>query len=219
MNHAGLKRISKPAYATVFALAICFFTAFAPYPLWAHYLALPLPLFFLSFIILYKMIPQNQMYLMHRFIYALLFLTCLATTFEIRLHGNKRFYHPAEWPVIKVQQAGLRMRALLGPHFAGDRMATFASQYAIAAGMPIYPELAASNFLFRLGDNVPQDKQNDLHFVTERNAESMLRDTPPAAILVGFYPESEKNLISFAQRNNYTCYSQALNGLILYVRS
>jgi hypothetical protein len=171
-------------------LAAAFLAASAaalyPSPSWRQYLALPLPYAILLFCCLWRLAGPRA----HGCLRALVWVAVV-----LSLPGNgiaRAIRHPApvaDWPPIGIHAEARRVSDLLRARGAPGRVATLRPLFAIEAGLEIYPELATGPFGYRMGDLLTADDRARFVLTSPETVAGLLDRDPPAALLVGFYPE------------------------------
>jgi 4-amino-4-deoxy-L-arabinose transferase-like glycosyltransferase len=123
-------------------------------------------------------------------------------------------------PALDAQRrAGALGAALRAQHIAGP-IATLAGQYIADAGAEIDQRFAAGPFLYRTRDFISAAQAGDWHVVT-RDQAGPLDERPPAAIVVGVYPDFQlAQEIELAEQARALGYRPVANadGLIIWAR-
>lgn len=123
-------------------------------------------------------------------------------------------------PAVDAQRRAHALGAALREQHIAGPIATLAGQYVPDAGGEIDRRFAGGPFLYRTRDFVSAGQAREWQVVT-RDQAGPLRDLPPAAIVVGTYPDvqpaQEVELAAQARGLGYRPVARA-NGLIIWVR-
>lgn len=83
-------------------------------------------------------------------------------------------------------------------------VATLSPLYPLAAGLPIYPELSAGPFAYRVAPYTTPDLRGHYAMVGARDLPALFDAVPPAAILTGFDPVLEGPFEDYARSHGFT---------------
>ncbi len=123
---------------------------------------------------------------------------------SVSMHARYRevlskFAHPNEWVTVQTHQLGVKLRT-----FAGEgKVMTFAAIIPLEGGLDIYPEFATGPFAMRLAHLVPPARRLQMDLVARDDLTRFLDADPPVAILLGFEPELERSLKTYARRHHF----------------
>jgi hypothetical protein len=190
-RRAGADRARNPAihFAPV-TLAAAFLAASAaalsPSPSWRQYLALPLPYAILLFCCLWRMAGPRAQGSLRALVWAAVILSLPGSGIA---QGIRHRPPVADWPPIRIHAEAHRLADLLREGAASGRIATLRPLFAVEAGLGIYPELATGPFGYRMGDLLTAADRARFVLTSPETVAALLDRDPPAAVLVGFYPE------------------------------
>lgn len=94
----------------------------------------------------------------------------------------RKLLRPSQWTVVRVHRAGEELAQASDGAGAGP-VATTHPIFALEAGLPIYPELAAAEFAWRSGSMLSPDERERFGVACGANLEQLLRRRPPAVVL------------------------------------
>ncbi len=83
------------------------------------------------------------------------------------------------------------------------KIATFMPIYPIEAGIPVYPELATGQFGYRAEDYFETGLAAHYNTVGPKDLEKLFEKDPPVALLLGFEPDLESEMLRYAKSNGY----------------
>jgi len=86
---------------------------------------------------------------------------------------------------------------------AAGKVATLSPIYPLEGGLDVYMELATGPFAYRTGDITAPDLAKFYRMTSPATIGALLKSDPPAALLLGFEPELEAPLMTFAEQNGY----------------
>lgn len=112
-------------------------------------------------------------------------------------------FEPNKWMGEEIHRRGQIVRSVVPDDERHKPVATLSSVYALEAGLPIYPELATGQFAYRIGGLLSEKEMNRYHTVSAETIASLLDDTPPSTIFVGFATELDSTLARYAERTGY----------------
>lgn len=98
-------------------------------------------------------------------------------------------------------------------------VATLLPLYALEADLPIFTELAAADFGYRVGYLVPAAQRRKFRIVSVDEIYDLLEMNPPAAIVCGVSQELEKPLIRFAEDQGYRSVRCLIRDARVYIRA
>lgn len=111
---------------------------------------------------------------------------------------------PERWMVTRVAEASTSIRGELIAAGTDGPVLTLSPIFVLEAGLEIYPELSAGPFFYRTGARLDPAEVEALNGVTPETLDSLLREQPPAAILVGKEPKLlEQRFIDYAVANGF----------------
>jgi len=103
------------------------------------------------------------------------------------------------WLPMRVHQVGLEIARRVGR----GPVLTLAPIWAIEGGADTYPELATGPFAWRTGHLLQPSRRQRLGIVSPAELPELLRDRPPAAILVGFEGGLEVPFLEYVRERGY----------------
>jgi hypothetical protein len=104
---------------------------------------------------------------------------------------------------MQVHKHGIALAERMAEAQVEGRVATLAPIYPLEAELPVYPEFATGQFVYRIAQYTDADLARHYTMTSPTEIEALFRDDPPAAILVGFEPELEAPMVRFAEENGY----------------
>ena len=175
---------------------------FLPTPSFPQYFVLPYAVVPLVLALCYGGVPDQLKRPAEAFILAALVVAVVISAPRM-LQALPRIASWKNLETVRVHRTGLDIARTI--HSAGieGKVATFLPIYPLEGGLDVYPELATGQFIYRSADMTREELLR--HYVTTSPSriEDLLVSDPPAAILVGFEPELEAPILSFAETNNY----------------
>lgn len=128
---------------------------------------------------------------------------CLPGT-ALLMQTAPKLVMPHKWMVNRVAEASASIRGELAAAGTDGPVLTLTPIFALEAGLDIYPELSAGPFFYRTGDRLKPAEIDRLNGVTPETLDELLRDRPPAAILVGKEEKLlEQPFIDYARANGF----------------
>lgn len=195
--------------------------SFVPTPAFPHYYVPPIAFILLLFILAFAPLPVAPRRMMVPLLVALGLLGMVggASRLAPSLFDLVR---PAQWTGLRIHAAAAQIAQLSGDE--GTRIATLAPLYALEGGRPIYRELSAGPFVYRVAASIPAEQRRHYAAVSPQGLPALLDADPPAAILVGLEGELDDGFTRYAQARGYREVvfpgARAREGdLRLYVRS
>ncbi len=187
-----------------------------PRPVWFQYYAMPLAFLVILIVCLYRLLPVPL-----RPGARMVFLTL--GLFQILYSGLPlvsslaRWGPEKPWETVRFHRVAREIAKAVGEGRGNHPIATLAPLYALEAGLPIYPELAAGPFLFRSGDLLSEAERKRMVTTSKNSLRRLLEARPPRAILVGYERGFEGPLIAYAEEKGYLKLKQSFNGGTLYL--
>lgn len=115
-----------------------------------------------------------------------------------------RLVVPGSWTGIVVHEDAAKLRASVERAGAAGPMATLFPVYALEGGLPVYPQLALGQFVYRASDHIPAgERRHFRNLVSPGTIGAMLAGERPSAILVGEPGPLEDPLMQFGRDNGY----------------
>lgn len=114
-----------------------------------------------------------------------------------------RLPDPASWTVTKVHKAGLEIAENLSLNGRDGKLATIAPVYPLEGNLPVYPELATGQFIYRSAGYAGEDLRRYYRTTSPDEIERLFERDPPAGILTGFESELEAPMVEYARKNGY----------------
>jgi hypothetical protein len=104
-----------------------------------------------------------------------------------------------QWQPTRVHKAGLEIARQVGR----GPVLTLAPIWAIEGGADTYPEMATGPFAWRTGHLLHPSRRQRLGIVSPAELRELLRERPPAAILVGFEGPLEVPFLEYVRERGY----------------
>jgi hypothetical protein len=184
-------------------------------PTWQQYGALPLPYVVLLFCCLWRLTSRRE----QGYLRLLVWLTVVVSLQGSGIVQAIRHLPPVgDWPPMRIHNESKRVSDLLNERGRRGRVATLRPLFAVEAGMDIYREFASGPFGYHIGHLLTAADRARFGVASPDTVEAVFASDPPAALLVGFYPERlEGPLIRYAESR---CYERVelRGGARLYVR-
>ncbi len=190
-----------PALRVRFTLlvALCLLAgAFAVTPSQRQYFYAPVPFVILAVVygLAYRLGRDDEPRLHARVL--------LVTAFVAVAYGYPSYQgHPLlpvdGWFPWRLHQVGLEIARRVGR----GPVLTLAPIWAIEGGADIYPEFATGPFAWRTGHLLQPSRRQRLGIVSPVELPELLRDRPPAAILVGFEGRLEVPFLEYVRERGY----------------
>lgn len=188
-----------------------------PTPLYPSYFVMPVPFVLLTLAVCYRTVPEADRRTVDTVLVGLLVVTSLFGGVRL-LQTVPGLLTGREWTGRVVHRESHQIRDLVGADRINLKVATLAPIYALESGLNLYPELATGPFLYRVGDLLSAEQRRRYVGTSPGSLDSLFREDPPGAILVGFEEEAlEEPLISYARRHRYQEHSLD-NGGVLFLR-
>jgi hypothetical protein len=175
--------------------------SFVPTPAFPQYYVAPIPFLIVLAALLYGRLDPHRRALCAPFIQAVVGVTILIGAPRLLL-DLPSLLRPGQWTGVRAHAAGRDIAAAMTASGNG-RLATLAPLYALEAGRPIYPQLAAGPLVYRVGDLIPPNDRQYYSLVSPTTVGRLLQAEPPAGILVGYEGELDAPLEAFALRHRY----------------
>ena len=194
-------------------------TAFVPTPAFGQYFVMPISFLFLLFGVQLARFPVVWHWLQEFLLLTAVLVTLLFVA-PARLGEIQQAVDLSNWRPLRIHDTAYAIRAALrkaGVPLTGQ-VATVSPLYAVEANLPIYPELASGQFLFRIGDLLSEAER--LHYVgtSRESITALLMQRPPNAIIVGFSGDLEEPLAEYGEASGYTKIEKLGEGATLYIR-
>ncbi|MFV0293371.1 MAG: hypothetical protein ACK5II_09235 [Paracoccus sp. (in: a-proteobacteria)] len=116
------------------------------------------------------------------------------------LVGLNDLRHPDGWTPVRVERGGEALRDALN---GAGPVATLSPIYPLEAGLPIYPELSAGPFAYRVASYTRAALRMHYSMTGPDDVSALLDRIPPAGILTGFDPVLETTLEFYARTHGY----------------
>jgi hypothetical protein len=189
-----------------------------PSPIWVGYFSMFVVALVLFSGVLFKKLGEDQ----KRSTAVLAVSLCSVMLFSNILLDGKRIASLASlenWNGLKIHRIGETIRENIAPNQLKRPVATLSPIYALEAGLPIYRELAAGPFYYRVGHLLKPSELRRYNMTSRTDISRLLDSTPPSAILVGYDEENlEKPLVDYAQSRGFTRMKKLRGGGILYTK-
>ena len=187
--------------ASLTALAVLI--SFVPTPSFPQYFTPPIPLGLVLIAFLFARLPEATRRMATPFLAATAGMA-LIMGIPMLLPTLARLAQPSSWTSSRVeavaQQIGREVKSAGG----SGRVATLTPIYALEAGLPLEPTLAAGPFVYRVADLIsPADRRFYRSLASPRTIQATLSTLPPSAILVGLEGELDQPLEQFARDHGY----------------
>jgi hypothetical protein len=110
--------------------------------------------------------------------------------------------NPSGWTGVRIHRSGLELaRAVRGRE--PRLVATTHPIYVLEAGLRLYPELGAAEFAWRSGSLLSPEQRERFRLASGETLESLLRERPPAAILIETRAPWDGPLLDWAQEKGW----------------
>lgn len=179
--------------------------AFVPTPGFPQYYAAPLIGPPILIALLCRAMPVERFDLMRPAIATALALMVVYGGPRLAL-GLNDLRNPSQLTTARIERSAGLLRDRLaeaGLDQAGP-VATLSPIYPLAAGLPIYSELSAGPFAYRVAEYTEPELRAHYALVGASDLPALLDATPPAAILTGFDPALEAPFEDYARANGFT---------------
>lgn len=219
---AGAARLKEGLIATV-AMMLCLAAAvsFIPTPAFRQYFTLPIPFALMLFALMIGSVPPLPRAQSQRFLFPIAIALAIAGL-PVTLSSLLDVVDPHEWTGLAVHRDAQTIAAQTP---ANGPVATFGPLHIAEAGRAVYPHLALGPFVYRAMDYVPvADRRHYRYPASPRTINLVLARNPPAAILTGFDPTLDPQLVQFAAAYGYRAVPLMLGRVddardaVLYVR-
>lgn len=178
--------LQNPAIPLAFIFLIVALFCFAPTPSFPQYFAAPpilLPLFLAFF---HRGLAEAQKPDLDKVLVCAAIL-CLTVNTPRLAQNAATVFSPQKWEVNRVHRSGRALAAHIGGN--QGKIATLLPIYPLEGGLPVYPELATGQFIYRIADRTDPALLRYYKTTSQTKIDALLKSDPPAAILVGFEAE------------------------------
>jgi hypothetical protein len=110
---------------------------------------------------------------------------------------------PGKWLVNRVHRDGVAIADALAKAGAAGKVATLAPVYPLEGGLSVYPELSTGPFAYRTADITDPEIAQYYRMTSPTRIGALFDAEPPAALLLGFYPDLEGSMRDWAAANGY----------------
>jgi hypothetical protein len=119
---------------------------------------------------------------------------------QARRYGHlEDLFSPEDWEPAKVRRLGEKIAEETRP----GRILTFAPIQVLEGARKIYPELATGLFAWRAAPLLTEAEREQTEIFGAADIEALVRDDPPAGVLVGFEDKFDPVLSNYARRNGF----------------
>ena len=122
---------------------------------------------------------------------------------------------PSEWTGVQVHRSGRELALATGAR-ASRPVATTHPIYVLEAGLPIYPELGAAEFAWRSSSMLSPEQRERFGVASRETLEILLRERPPAAILIETKAPWDGPLLEWAQERDWRRIAPADSMLLIW---
>jgi hypothetical protein len=176
--------------------------SFLPTPGFPQYYTLPLVCAPLLVAVLFRKLKEDEREGVRPVAIAAIVIS-LVTALPQLLQFVPRLARPASWTVVKTHTDGLRLAKAMTDAGVQGKVATLAPVYPLEAGLPVYPEFATGQFVYRTAPFMEPTLKSYFKTTSPDEVDTFFEKDPPAAILTGFEPEMEKPLVAYAVQHGY----------------
>ena len=177
-----------------------------PTPTQHHYYVLPIS--FLFIVLIYAApVGLGRMMRIYRLFLFVLVMAAAVSSWPDYFHSAVSLMNRENWIGFYVHDMSANLRDLIEKrdHGANWRIATLSPLFAVEDNLPIFPELSAGPFYYRMGGLVSPQQRKRFVMTSRKSIGNLFNAEPPAAILVGahHYGYLEEPLIDYAILNHY----------------
>ena len=177
--------------------------SFVPTPAFPQYFAPPIGFGIVLVILLYGRLDAGERAMARPFLFAMATFLAVAGA-PVLLADMPKLAAPGRWEGIRIHEQATRLASAVRASQGTGMIATLSPVYALEAGLPVYPELAAGPFVYRVADLIPKrDIPHYRRLVSPRTLPALLDAAPPAGILVGLEGELDRPLVDYAETHGY----------------
>jgi hypothetical protein len=176
-------------------------TAFVPTPGFPQYYAMALVGLPLMAALAFRALPPQAAVQARAVLWAGLILMAVLAAPRLAL-GLSDLRQPERLTPARLQQGAAELRSALAGRASGP-VATLSPLYVLEAGLPIYPELSAGPFAYRVAPYLSAELRAQYAMAGADDLEALFAATPPAAILTGFDAVLEQPLSAYAAQHGY----------------
>ncbi len=175
--------------------------AFIPKPSFPQYFVPPLPFLVLGFLIAASLLKPEQHKAARPLLLAIAALA-LAGSGSRLLPDLPKLATPDRLEVVRLHS---QSRALAGQAGlpAGAKVATLSPVLALEAGLTIYPEFAAGQFVYRVARYIPADDRRHYRAVAPAGLAALLDRDPPTAILFETAEPPDPAFVAYAASRGF----------------
>lgn len=182
-------------------MALVFAIGFAPTPSFSQYFAPPIIVAPIIIAILYGRLEADAR--ARAAVIAVAAIFALAAGAPRLVQHLPRLLKPDSLTVARVHRDGLAIRAALDDAGVEGKVATLLPIYPLEGGLPVYPEFATGQFVYRTAKFTAPDLLKHYRTTSETAVKALFAKDPPAAFLVGFDKELEAPFVEFAADHGY----------------
>ena len=165
--------------------------AYIPPTMWLQYLAMPVP--FLAIALAYPLLALRRQEPPHGSPAdsAMLALPVAAVSVDLRVSGRAVpsdvfALVPEKWEPVRLHRVSRDLaRQVKEPKL----VLTLGPLYPLEGGCDIYPELSSGSIVYRIADRMTPQERQITHTVGPETLDEMVKDRPPAAVIVGVEPQ------------------------------
>lgn len=196
-------RAAQAAWAVGAAMLTAAALAFVPTPAFPQYFVPPLAGLPVLVALGIRSLPASaRQVLLHALPFGIVLM--LAVALPRLATGLADLRHPDRLTPARLKDGAAALSRLAAPDgFATGPVATLSPLYPLQAGLPIYPELAAGPFLWRVADHITPELRASYVMAGPQDLPQLFGERPPAAILTGFDAMLEAPLEDWGRANGY----------------
>ncbi len=184
-------------------LALTAVMSFVPTPSFPQYFIQPLVCLPILIALSYRLLPKSQGY-NAGLVMAAGIIVMIVLGLPRLGPGVLALKEPQKFTSARIAKDAETMRAFLAESSAGNGpVATLVPLYPLEAGLPVYPEFATGPFAFRIAPYTSPELASRYRMIDAGSVAALLDELPPAAFLLGYYPELEQPLFRYAKENGY----------------
>ncbi len=110
---------------------------------------------------------------------------------------------PDRWTGVQLHRQARALHDQIPPGERDKPVFTLSPLYALEAGLPVYPELSAGVFGYRVAEYLSEQDAEGFRLVSPLTVDSFLNRTPPSLLLTGFEGELERGIDEWATSHGY----------------
>jgi hypothetical protein len=171
-------------------------------PSFPQYFTQPIVMLPLLFAIIFRKLEPTERRTAEGVLVAASILLCLINFPRLTMSFS-RLPFPERWEVNIAHAKGVEIANVLHKRGIEGKVATLTPIYALEGGLPVYQELATGPFAYRSGDLTSPELMKYFRITSPSKVEKLLEQDPPAAFLLGFFPEIEVPLLRYATDHGY----------------